>query len=60
MIEYLGLWILIAMTINMWALLSVLGSGAGLVAKAVWAFILLVPVLGFILWFFVGPRAKAV
>ncbi len=57
MIEYLGLWILLALTLNMWALLSVLGSGARLTVKAIWAvFLLLVPGLAFLGWFLIGPR----
>ena len=59
MIEYLGLWILIAMSFNMWALLSVFQSGIGLIKKLIWALILLVPLLGFLGWFLLGPRAPA-
>ena len=61
MIVYLGLWILLALTLNMWALLSVLGSPARLGLKAMWAVSLLfLPGLGFLAWFLIGPRsAKA-
>lgn len=58
MIEYLGLWVLIALTINMWALLSVVGAAATLVQKAIWAAALLIPVLGFVAWYLFGPRQK--
>lgn len=59
MIEYLGLWVLIAVALNMWALLSVLGSGATLTAKALWTLMLLaLPGLGFFVWYLLGPRQK--
>ncbi len=57
MVEYLGLWILLALTLNMWALLSVLGSGAKLVTKLVWIVSLLcLPGLAFFGWYLMGPR----
>ncbi len=60
MIEYLGLWILLAMTLNMWALLSVLRSGSGLIGGSIWAVILLcLPGFGFLAWYLLGPRQKA-
>ena len=58
MIEHLGLWLLMAMSLNMWALTYVLQSGAGLLTCAIWALVLLVPVLGFLAWFLFGPRAR--
>ena len=57
-VEHLGLWLLIAMSLNMWALTCVLQSGAGLMTRVVWALVLLVPVLGFLAWFLLGPRAR--
>lgn len=60
MIEFLGLWVLLALSLNMWALLSVLGAQAGLVAKGLWAAVLLaLPGVGFLAWYFVGPRPRA-
>jgi hypothetical protein len=60
MIQYLGLWILILMTLNMWALLSVLGSGASIVKRALWAAILIAfPGLGYLGWYLIGPRRRA-
>ena len=57
MIEYLGLWILLALTLNMWALLTVLGSSATIVTKAIWAILLLgLPGPAFLAWFLIGPR----
>ena len=59
MVEYLGLWVLIALAINMWALISVVGAKVSLTRKALWALILLVPAVGFVAWFILGPRGKA-
>lgn len=57
MIQYLGLWILALLTLNMWALLSVLASGAPLKSKALWTLVLLaLPGLGFFGWYLLGPR----
>lgn len=60
MIEYVGLWILSAMMVNMWALTCVLQSGVSVIQKVIWAAILLVPVLGFVGWFLLGPRMRSV
>ena len=57
MVEYLGLWVLVALSFNMWALLSVLSAPVGFVAKLVWAVLLLVlPGIAFVVWFLLGPR----
>ncbi|MDA8585397.1 hypothetical protein N9L47_03910 [Rhodobacteraceae bacterium] len=58
MIEYLGLWALIALSFNMWALISVAGASVALWKKAIWALVLLIPGLGFIIWYLLGPRAQ--
>ena len=61
MIEYLGLWVLLALSMNMWALLSVLGAEASLTGKALWAVALLgLPGIGFVAWVFAGPRQRPV
>lgn len=51
----LGLLILIA---DIYAIYSVLTSGASAAAKVVWTLvILLLPVIGFIAWLVAGPRS---
>ncbi|MEO9823363.1 MAG: PLDc N-terminal domain-containing protein [Paracoccaceae bacterium] len=60
MIEYIGLWLLAAMTLNMWGLTCVLQSGESLIRRLIWALVLLMPVLGFLAWFLLGPRARSV
>lgn len=58
MVEYLGLWVLLALSLNMWALLSVLGSPARLAVKLVWAVVLLsLPGVAFLGWYLAGPRS---
>lgn len=55
--DYLGLWALIALSLNMWALLSVLPAAASWTAKTLWAAALLtLPGLGFLAWYLIGPR----
>ncbi len=59
MIQYLGLWVLFALCLNMWALISVFRSGAKWTVRGLWFIVLLVPVLGFIAWYILGPREAA-
>ena len=50
----LGLLILIA---DVWAIVSIAQSGASTGKKVLWiVLVLLLPVLGVILWFLLGPR----
>ena len=51
-----GLLILIA---DIWAIVSIVQSGASTGKKVLWIVLVLVlPVLGLILWFLLGPRGK--
>ena len=59
MVEYLGLWVLIALAVNMWALISVVGAPASLLTKALWTVVLLIPAIGFVFWYMLGPRRTA-
>ena len=57
MIDYLGLWVLLLLALNMWALLSVLGASAQLTTKLLWAIpLLFLPGLAFLAWYLIGPR----
>lgn len=58
-VQYVGVLFLGLMTLNAWAWLSVLQSGAGLTKKLIWTAVLLLPVLGFLAWFLIGPRRRA-
>ncbi len=51
---------LIVVLLAIWALVGVLQSGATPVEKLIWVLIILiVPLLGFILWYFIGPGSKS-
>jgi hypothetical protein len=57
LIQYLGLWVLIAYAFNMWGWLSVIGSGARWTSRAVWTLLLFaLPGIGFLGWYLLGPR----
>ena len=50
---------LVILALDIWALLSVWGSGASVGSKVIWtAIIVILPVIGLLLWFFVGPNGR--
>ncbi len=56
-IEVGGLFGLIVLVLDVWAMVKVFQSGAATGTKVVWiVLILLLPVLGFILWLLFGPK----
>ena len=56
-IEVGGLFGLLVLIINVWAIIRVVGSSASTGKKVLWVvLILLLPVLGVILWFLLGPK----
>ncbi|HAD30459.1 MAG: PLDc N-terminal domain-containing protein [Methylophaga sp.] len=56
-LEVGGILGLIWLIIVIWAILKVAKSGAGTLAKVLWILILLFfPVIGLIIWFFLGPK----
>jgi hypothetical protein len=55
--RYQGLGGLIILIADVWAIVNIFQSSAATGTKVVWTVIvILLPVLGFILWFFLGPR----
>jgi hypothetical protein len=53
----LGLLILIA---DVWAILNVFQSSESTGSKALWTVLVLVlPVLGFVIWYFAGPKSSS-
>lgn len=57
--EYAGFGGLILLALNIWAIISILGSGASTGAKVLWTLLVLVlPLVGFIIWFIAGPRGS--
>lgn len=56
-IEVGGLFGLIILVLDVYAIVKVIGSTAGTGTKVLWVvLILLLPVLGVILWFLFGPK----
>jgi hypothetical protein len=56
-IEVGGIFGLIVLALNIWALIHVLQSGVSTGAKVLWALLILIlPVIGFIIWLLAGPR----
>jgi hypothetical protein len=54
-----GLFGILVLAADIWALVNVFGSRSSNVAKVVWAVMILVlPVLGFIIWLLAGPRSE--
>jgi hypothetical protein len=52
-----GLWGLVVLIADVWAIVNILQSGADTGKKVLWTVLVVVlPVLGFILWYFLGPR----
>jgi hypothetical protein len=48
----------IVLVLDLWAIISVIGSAAGTGTKVIWVLVILfLPILGFILWLFFGPRS---
>jgi len=55
-----GLWSILVLIADIYAILNVLQSNDENLKKAVWtALILVLPVLGVILWYFLGPRSRS-
>lgn len=58
MLEIYGIGGFILLVLNVWAIVSIVGSGASTGGKVLWVIlILLLPVLGFIIWLIAGPRS---
>lgn len=57
MIEVSGLLGLIVLVLNVYAIVKIVQSRASTGAKVGWiVLILLLPVLGLVIWFFLGPK----
>lgn len=59
--QFNGLLGLLILAADVWAVISILQSAASNEKKALWiVLVVLLPVLGLILWFFLGPRGGRV
>jgi hypothetical protein len=55
--QYQGLFGLVVLIADVWAIVNVFQSGADTGRKVLWTvLIIILPVLGFILWYFLGPK----
>jgi len=58
--EVNGLFGLIVLALDIWAIVSTVQSKATTGSKVLWIVLILVlPVVGVIIWFFAGPRGKS-
>lgn len=49
------------LALDIWAIVSILGSASSTGAKIGWVLaILILPILGFLVWLFAGPRRRPV
>ena len=56
---YGGLWGLLVLIADVWAIVNIIQSGATTGVKVLWIVVVAVlPVLGVILWFFIGPKTR--
>jgi hypothetical protein len=52
-----SLWGILVLIADVWAIVNILQSGADTAKKVLWTVVVIVlPVLGFILWLFLGPK----
>ena len=57
--RYPGLLGLIVLIADVWAIVNIFQSGADTGAKVLWTvLVILLPVLGFILWYVLGPKSR--
>jgi len=58
-LEITGIGGLILLALNIWALISIIGSVASMGAKVGWSLlVLLLPLIGFVVWLIADPRPK--
>jgi succinate dehydrogenase/fumarate reductase cytochrome b subunit len=56
-IGYHGLWALLVLAGDIWAIINILQSSVSNEKKLIWVIaVVLLPLLGLILWYFLGPR----
>ena len=58
MIEYTGVMLLFAWSVNVWVFLTIFAARPGLIRTCLWAVVLLVPVLGLLIWLVFGRRVS--
>jgi len=60
MLEIGGIGGLIVLVLDIWALVSIIGSTASTGSKVLWCLlVILLPLIGFLIWLIAGPRSDA-
>ena len=55
--QYGSIWGLLVLIVDVWAIVNILRSSAATDMKILWVVVVAVlPVLGVILWYFIGPK----
>ena len=55
--QYEGIWGLLVLVADVWAIVNIFQSAADTGRKVLWTVLVIVlPVLGFVLWYFLGPK----
>ena len=58
--QYQGLFGLIVLIADVWAIVNIFQSSADMAKKVIWTvLVIILPVLGFILWYFLGPKTAS-
>lgn len=59
MYEYQGIVGLLILILDIWAIINIVTSKRSVAAKVLWTLLVIIlPIIGFIIWLIVGPRAK--
>ncbi|MGI9389295.1 MAG: hypothetical protein ACR2O1_04485 [Boseongicola sp.] len=56
MVEYIGLFFLIAWAINVWVFLGILAARPGIFRTCIWAAVLVFPIIGYLAWLVFGRK----
>ena len=60
MLEISGIGGLIILALDIWAIVSIIGSNTTTGKKVLWTLLVLIlPIVGFIIWLIAGPRSSA-
>ncbi len=55
--QYGGIWGLLVLIADIWAIVNIVQSGVKTEMKILWVVIVaLLPVIGVVLWYFIGPK----
>jgi len=61
MMRYNGLWGILVLIADIWAIVNIIQSGASTGNKVLWiVVVILLPVIGFILWLLLGPKRRTI